>query len=83
METKINFQLVQGRNKFNSAIDSNANLLELLQIVEELTGIPQNSQKLICQGQNLTSHDPEKTFIHQLKLVNGSKIMVLGNISKL
>lgn len=78
---RLHLQLVQGKNKFNVEMESMSTLRSLLQTVEELSGIPQSGQKLICQGQTLTAHPPDETHLHQLKLVNGSKIMVLGRKS--
>ena len=54
-------------------------LSALMLKVEEMTGIPSAGQKLICQAKTLTAgHDHEKTTLRDLRLTNGSKIMVLG-----
>ena len=74
----ITIQLVHGRTKHMVDINPMYTLRSLMVKVEELTGIPQSGQKLICQGQTLTSHDPDNTYLHLHKLVHGSKIMVLG-----
>jgi len=74
----ITIQLVHGRTKHMVEINPMLPLRSLMVKVEELTGIPQSGQKLICQGQTLTSQDPDSTYLHLHKLMNGSKVMVLG-----
>ena len=51
----IAIQLVHGRTKHTVQINPMLPLRSLMDKVEELTGIPQSGQKLICQGQTLTS----------------------------
>ena len=51
----IAIQLVHGRTKHTVQINPMLPLRSLMNKVEELTGIPQSGQKLICQGQTLTS----------------------------
>jgi len=74
----IAIQLVHGRTKHTVQINPMLPLRSLMDKVEELTGIPQSGQKLICQGQTLTSQDPDNTYLHLHKLSHGSKVMVLG-----
>ena len=74
----VTILLVHGRNKIDVKINPRAPLCTLMAKVEEITGIPQKGQKLICQGQTLTTQDPENTPLHTFKLNNSSKVMVLG-----
>ena len=74
----VTILLVHGRNKLNVPISTMSPLRDLMIKVEEITGIPQKGQKLICQGQTLTAQDPDKTPLHTFKLNGSSKVMVLG-----
>ena len=74
----ISIKLVYGSTKYMVEINPMLPLRSLMVKVEELTGVPQSGQKLICQGQTLTSADPDNTYLHLHKLVQGSKVMVLG-----
>ena len=46
--------------------------------ISDLTGVPIKSQKLICQGRNLTSNNIEVDTLNDLGVFQGSKVMVLG-----
>ena len=53
-------------------------MIQLMNSVTEFTGVPIKSQKLICQGKNLTSCNIDTDSLNNLRVVHGSKIMVLG-----
>ncbi len=74
----IRLTLIHGKNKHLLEIAPNASLSDLLGFSEDLTGVPAASQKLISNAKTLTSPEPDKITLSELKIKTGAKIMVLG-----
>jgi hypothetical protein len=69
--------VVHGQNKYSLALDDNPDqtVAYVRDKIEQLTGVPSTSQKLIHKGKSL---QPPELLLSDFGVKNGSTVMVLG-----
>lgn len=69
----LTLQVRYGKSTHHVSVEQNAKVLEVMQLVEQVTEVPIRQQKLICQGKVLDS----SSTVEGSNLTNGSRLMLI------
>ena len=69
----LSLHVKHGKSTHNETVEQDAKVLELMQLIEQITEVPIRQQKLICQGKVLDS----SSTVGGSHLKNGSRLMLM------